>query len=558
MNRFALRAGPGRFVLALLALLTLAATPAWTQERFSGLTGSVKDASGAVLPGATVTITNKETGKVYTAVTGADGVYRVLDLEPGRYAVKFDLSGFQSSETPDVVLLLGKTLAVDSSLKVGGVQEQVSVTAESPLIDTKNTTIAHNVTAEEIDRIPKGRSFQNLALASPSVNTGDIEGGIQVNGASGAENSFTVDGVTTNSLVDGRSRQDAVFEYLQEVQVKTGGISAEYGGALGGVISAVTKSGGNQFHGEGHYYFTGAATSANSVKRLVLDPLDDKTVSYMQDKEMPNNRHDVGGSLGGPIVKDKIFFFGSWAPRYVRRSNDYLFTRSENDTINQSQTYNSAFGKVNYDPTNRLRTGFSVLWTPTSSTGTLPAYNDSIANSISSSKASNQIQKTRGFESPQRSYAGTIDYTLTNTSLISVRAGLFDDNYKDTGVPTISSVTYQSSPIGLGYPIPADQLGGVGFQNTPAHPARELRSHEARLREHRLHQGVQRQGRAQPQGRLRLPALVQRRGLHLPGWRLRLRLVEQGLHEQRDRDHGPRPVRLLRGGRPGHARQGVF
>jgi Carboxypeptidase regulatory-like domain/TonB-dependent Receptor Plug Domain len=467
MNRFALRAGPGRFVLALLALLTLAATPAWTQERFSGLTGSVKDASGAVLPGATVTITNKETGKVYTAVTGADGIYRVLDLEPGRYAVKVDLSGFQSSETPDVVLLLGKTLAVDSSLKVGGVQEQVSVTAESPLIDTKNTTIAHNVTAEEIDRIPKGRSFQNLALASPSVNAGDIEGGIQVNGASGAENSYTVDGVTTNSLVDGRSRQDAVFEYLQEVQVKTGGISAEYGGALGGVISAVTKSGGNQYHGEGHYYYTGAATSANSVKRLVLDPLDDKTVSYVQDKEMPNNRHDVGGSLGGPIVKDKIFFFGSWAPRYVRRSNDYLFTRSETDTINQSQTYNSAFGKVNYDPTNRLRTGFSVLWTPTSSTGTLPAYSDSLANSISSSKASNQIQKTRGFESPQRSYAGTLDYTLTNTSLISVRAGLFDDNYKDTGVPTISSVTYQSSPIGLGYPIPPAQLGGVGFQNSP-------------------------------------------------------------------------------------------
>jgi hypothetical protein len=467
MNRFALRAGPGRFVLALLALLTLAATPASTQERFSGLTGSVKDASGAVLPGATVTITNKETGKVYTAVTGADGVYRVLDLEPGRYAVKFDLSGFQSSETPDVVLLLGKTLAVDSSLRVGGVQEQVSVTAESPLIDTKNTTIAHNVTAEEIDRIPKGRSFQNLALASPSVNTGDIEGGIQVNGASGAENSFTVDGVTTNSLVDGRSRQDAVFEYLQEVQVKTGGISAEYGGALGGVVSAVTKSGGNQFHGEGHYYYTGAGTSANSVKRLVLDPLDDKTVSYIQDKEMPNNRHDVGGSLGGPIVKDKIFFFGSWAPRYVRRSNDYLFTRTETDTINQSQTYNSAFGKVNYDPTNRLRTGFSVLWTPTSSTGTLPAYSDSLANSISSSKASNQIQKTRGFESPQRSYAGTLDYTLTSTSLVSVRAGLFDDNYKDTGVPTFSSVTYQSSPIGLAYPIPPDQVGGVGFQNTP-------------------------------------------------------------------------------------------
>ncbi len=467
MTALPLRTGPRRFVLAVLALAALVTVPAMAQERFSGLTGVVKDASGAVLPGATVTITNKQTAKVYTAVSGSDGVYRVLDLEPGRYAVKFELSGFQASEVPDVVLLLGNTLSIDSTLKVGGVTEAVSVTADSPLIDTKNTTIAHNVTAEEFERIPKGRTFQNLALASPSVNTGDIEGGIQVNGASGAENSFTVDGVTTNSLVDGRSRQDAVFEYLQEVQVKTGGISAEYGGALGGVISAVTKSGGNAYHGEGHYYFTGAGTSANSVKRLVLDPLDDKTVSYIQDREQPNNRHDIGGSLGGPIVRDKLYFFGSWAPRYVRRSNDYLFTRSETDTIDQKQTINSGFGKVSYDPTNRLRTSFSVLWTPTTSTGTLPAYNDSFANSISSSKASNQIQKTRGFESPQTSYSGTLDYTLTATSLISVRGGMFDDNYKDTGVPTISSVTYQSSPIGLGYPISPDQLGGVGFQNSP-------------------------------------------------------------------------------------------
>ena len=128
------------------------------------------------------------------------------------------------------------------------------------------------MTAEEIDRIPKGRSFQNLAISSPSVNAGEVEGGIQVNGASGSENAFTIDGVVTNSLVNGAARQDAVFEYLQEVQVKTGGISAEYGGALGGVISAVTKSGGNTFHGEGHYYFSGSPLNAAPVKRLVLDP----------------------------------------------------------------------------------------------------------------------------------------------------------------------------------------------------------------------------------------------------------------------------------------------
>ena len=461
------RFGPiGALVTALALVVATATSPAGAQERFSGLTGTVTDDSGAVLPGVTVSITNKQTAKVFTAVSGSDGVYRVLDLEPGRYSVKFELAGFAASEVPDVNLLLGKTLTVDAGLKVGGVQEAVSVTAESPLIDTRSTTIAHNVTAEEFERIPKGRTFQNLAVSSPSVNTGEIEGGFQVNGASGAENAFTIDGVVTNSLVDGRSRQDAVFEYLQEVQVKTGGISAEYGGALGGVISAVTKSGGNAFHGEGHYYFQGDATSAAPVKRLVLNPADDITVRYIQDAEQPLKTHDVGGSLGGPIVRNKLFFFGSWAPRYIRRSNLYNFTGGESDTIAQKQTANSAFGKVNYDPTNRLRTSFSVLWTPTTSEGTLSAYNDFAANAIASSKASNESQKTRGWESPQKSYAGTLDFTLGNSSLVSLRGGYFDDNYKDTGVPLQSAVSYQTSNIGLPFPIPDDLRGGVGFQNT--------------------------------------------------------------------------------------------
>jgi Carboxypeptidase regulatory-like domain/TonB-dependent Receptor Plug Domain len=454
---------------AVALLVAMTATPAGAQERFSGLTGTVTDASGAVLPGATVAITNKETGKVFTAVTGADGVYRVLDLEPGRYSVKVELSGFATTEFPDVNLFLGKTITVDSSLKIGGVAEAISVTAESPLIDTRNTTIAHNVSAEEFERIPKGRTFQNIAMASPSVNTGEVEGGIQVNGASGSENSFTVDGVVTNSLIHGGSRQDAVFEYLQEVQVKTGGISAEYGGALGGVISAVTKSGGNSYRGEAHYYFTGAGTSAAPVERLVLNPADDITVNYFQDVKQPNNRHDIGGSLGGPILRDKLFFFGSWAPRYVRRNNDYIFAGGETGNIEQKQTINSAFGKVNYDPSNRLRTSFSVLWTPTTSEGTLPAYNDFAPNTISSSKASNENQKTRGFEIPQVSYTGTLDFTLSNSSLLSVRGGMFDDNYRDTGVPLISSVSYQTSNItgaALSYPVPADLRGGVGFQNT--------------------------------------------------------------------------------------------
>jgi hypothetical protein len=132
--------------------------------------------------------------------------------------------------------------------------------------------------------------------------------GIQVN-ASGAENAFTVDGIVTNSLVNGASRQNTVFEYLQEVQVKTSGISAEYGGALGGVVSAVTKSGGNVFHGEGHYYFEGSSLFAAPVKRLVLDPLTEKTAFYVQDQEC-ECVNEFGGRSAGPSSGPAVLLRG--------------------------------------------------------------------------------------------------------------------------------------------------------------------------------------------------------------------------------------------------------
>ena len=211
----------------LLGLMLVSFTAANAQERFGALTGKVTDPQDAPVPGVTVTATNKTSGVVHTAVTGTDGLYRILDLEPGRYQVVAEISGFQKAEDQNVLILLGRSIEFSPKLQLGAVTEVVNVTGATPQIDPKSTTVAHNVTAEEFDRIPKARSFQSIALTAPSVNQGEIEGGIQVNGASGAENAFTVDGVVTNSLVNGKSRQDTVFEYLQEVQVKTAGIEAE-------------------------------------------------------------------------------------------------------------------------------------------------------------------------------------------------------------------------------------------------------------------------------------------------------------------------------------------
>ncbi|MEP7310412.1 MAG: carboxypeptidase regulatory-like domain-containing protein [Acidobacteriota bacterium] len=453
-------------IAALLALLLASARLGHAQERFGGLSGVVTDSSQAAVPGATITITNKQSGAVRSAVSGAEGAYSVPDLEPGRYTVVIELSGFQKVSNDDVLVLLGRTFTVNAQLTVGNVSETVNVTAAEKQIDLKSVTISHNVTSEELDRLPKARSFTGIALTSPSVNQGDIEGGLQVNGASGAENSFTVDGVVTNSLVNGKSRQDTVFEYLQEVQVKTGGANAEFGGALGGVISAVTKSGGNVFHGEGHYYFDGSPVSAAQIQRLVLSPTDDKTVSFVQDDKQRNIRNEVGGSIGGPIAKDRLFFFGSVSPRIIRRTNNYGFSSgTEPGSIDQSQTLGQYFGKVSYT-SSHVQANISGLMTPTRSTGTLSAFNGATVNGISSSLASNASQAVRGWKQDQNNVAGNVDIWLSSTAYLSVRGGYFYDNFGDTGIPTTTSVTYNTSAVGVPG-VPAALQLPLGTQNTP-------------------------------------------------------------------------------------------
>ena len=437
------------------------------QERFGGMAGVVRDESGGVLPGATVVITNTVTKRTVSLVTDGTGAYRANDLEPGRYSVRFELSGFARSETPDVAILIGKAIEVSATLQVGSVSAAVRVMAEAaPLVDMRTTTVAQNVTAEEFDRLPKTRSFQSMALTSPSVNAGEIEDGLQIGGASGAENSFMIDGVVTNSLINGRSRQDSAFEYLQEVQVKTAGIPAEYGGALGGVISAVTKSGGNALHGETHYYYEGSRISAGPVKRLVLSPVDDTSVSYVQDDKQPDNGHEFGGSMGGPIIRDRLFFFGSVAPRLIRRTNAYLFSNGTTPgTIGQKQTLMQAFGKISYAG-RRFNAYATVLYTPIDSTGTLPAYNGAAPQYISSSQAGNAANQGRGFRTDDTSTTGQVNLPLSNASFLAVRGGYFRDSYQDTGISNTTSVVYQTSSVGLAG-VPVNVQGPIGTQNTP-------------------------------------------------------------------------------------------
>jgi len=472
---------------AFVFLASLAAGPAVAQERTGAIRGVVTDETGAVLPGASVTLTHTATARSVTVATGEDGGYAARSLEPGRYTVKFEHTRFAAAERPDINVLVGQTVQLDIQLKVGRVEEAVQIIEATPLVDVQSSAVSHNVTAEEFDRLPKGRSFQGLLVTSPSVTSGQdqfgnvvgLEGGIQVNGASAAENLFVVDGVPTNSAIHGQSRQNAAFEFLQEVQIKTGGAEAEYGGALGGVLSAVTKSGGNSYHGDVHYFFSTEDFLASPVKRL-LNPL---TVGvpgfssigeggYVEDEKQPDRRHEVGGSLGGPILprlRDKAWFFVSASPQWRRREFFYNLTDGA-DAVKVKRLDQQAFGKISYSPTSRIRTNFSVLWTPTVSTGNPLPYNMG-PNARNATVAATQVNKEAGFFQTQSSLNGSIDFIISSRMLASVRGGRFRDNYKGTGIPKITQVEYQASTSNLSpellATIPANMHGSLGFGNTP-------------------------------------------------------------------------------------------
>jgi Carboxypeptidase regulatory-like domain/TonB-dependent Receptor Plug Domain len=276
--------GTGRLLWLGLTMI-LFASLAMGQEKAGSLAGTASDDTDAVLPGVTVTLTNKATHRITSERTGPYGDYTIREVPAGQYSVAFTLAGFARTEVPDVEILVAQNRRLDVRLKPGAPSTVVVVTDTAPLIDTQNSSVVLHITQDEFDRLPKARTYQQLANLASGVNTGEIGGGIQINGASGAENAYLIDGVATQSAIVGTSRQDAVFDYVQEIQVQTSGVDASYSGALGGVISAVTRSGGNQFHGSTWVYYSADPLSAAPAPRLVLDPNDNRTVGTYQNSK---------------------------------------------------------------------------------------------------------------------------------------------------------------------------------------------------------------------------------------------------------------------------------
>jgi outer membrane receptor protein involved in Fe transport len=293
-----------------LALL-LASSTAYAQN--AQVSGTLKDQTGGVLPGVTVTARNVETGLTRSAVTQATGDYRVPSLPPGVYSVTADLAGFTRQTRPDIVLIIDQDAVINFVLKPAAVAEAVTVTGEAPIVDTTKSDVSTSVSTQQIQDLPvASRRWIDLAMLTPGTSQDNIRGFFyrgNVNIGGGAReysNGFIVDGVNNTWAEMGEPRQNFAMDAIQEFKVSTSNYKAEYGLATGGLLTVVTKSGTNQLHGSGLLFFRDASLTAEEYPQKVLD----KQQNVPEGTNEPDyHRYQYGGTIGGPVIMNKTHFF---------------------------------------------------------------------------------------------------------------------------------------------------------------------------------------------------------------------------------------------------------
>ncbi len=306
-------------VMTWILMTLLVAVAASAQQGTTELRGRVIDAQGAVLPGVTVVVRNQETGMFRETTSGPDGTFIASSLVPGTYQVSAELAGFKKFERKDLRLEVGKTSSIDVAMAVGSVEETVTVTTESPLVDVTSKEIGGNITSETLVKLPSvnGNFVGFVGLLPgivPSISTESFgSDSISVNGQDPRNNNYMLDGGNNNDDVIGQragTQARTPIEAIQEFQVITGQYDAQYGRTSGAVVNAVTKSGTNQFRGSAFGFYQSGSLSTKDF--------------FAKEKGLakPDTQYQRwGGTAGGPLVKDKIHFFGSLERFSIDRPN---------------------------------------------------------------------------------------------------------------------------------------------------------------------------------------------------------------------------------------------
>ncbi|HZS05120.1 MAG TPA: carboxypeptidase regulatory-like domain-containing protein [Blastocatellia bacterium] len=478
--------GTLRSILSVLfcTLLLSLGSLVFAQENTGAIQGTVKDATGASIPGAKVTASSPALVRPLDTTSDSTGVYRFPKLPVGIYTVTASQSGFKTIKNEDIAVQLGDEIRLDIALTAGNVTESVTISASSEAIDVTSSKSATSISERFIDTTPKGRTFNSLLQVAPGVvfdsragsigggvsgtsgnNPGGGVGGYSVNGSSGSENAFIIDGVEVSNIRNAAlGRESAIpFEFVREIQVKSGGFEAEYGGATGGVVNVVTKSGSDQFHGEGALMFTNAGLNSRPRGFWQRSPSSATTAEFFRQKEDEYRTFYPGFSFGGPILKERLHFFASYFPEVNRTERSINFVSGGNKTTTNRLIRHFGITRLDYAPTQKIQVNTSFLWTPIRNAGLLTGTDGRVA------PPTNDLSIGGGY-TPAKAYTASFNYTPTSKLILSARYGYkyLNDKGNTYGLPSGVLILYQQPTSGASYvgpAVPASVAGPAGFQN---------------------------------------------------------------------------------------------
>jgi Carboxypeptidase regulatory-like domain/TonB dependent receptor/TonB-dependent Receptor Plug Domain len=470
-----------RVVGSVLLLLMLVCGPgsafsalAAGQEVTGNIQGEVKDQSGAVVPNAAVTATSQQ--RSFKATTNSDGLYRFNNLAPGVYTVTATVSGFSSAKVENVTVELGRTLNVVLEVTAAGTTETVTVTgASEPIVDVTSTKVATNVTKAEIDVLPKTLNFDSIINVAPGARNEPNGGGFQIDGASGSENRFVVDGLDVTRVFGGTlgSTKNIPYDFVNEVQIKSAGYEAEFGGATGGVINVVTRSGSNDWHGEVRVDYSNDHFRAadNPVLRRQLTDLT-KAQYFLNPQGKDRTRLFAPTvSLSGPIYKNKLWFFLGYAPEYNRTQQQLnlisVTAGAPAETVLNSRLMNRTIkndyfiSRVDYSPWSKLQINGSFINSPVKTEGTLPGTDRQTPSTATFNDPRHQF---KGGYTPSWQGAMTAIWTPFSNLVVSARIGRNYLNDKGTNydipVNTVQPVIINACTAGLGNCVSGSTAAG--------------------------------------------------------------------------------------------------
>ena len=329
-----------------VALLFVASLSIAQVKDLGTFVGTVKDLEGTVLPGVTVTATNVDTGLKQSTITNDQGRYRLERIPIGTYNLSASLAGFKTMVKEGLVMQAGAELKVNFGLEIGKIEEQVTVVSVSPLVETTRSQVSTVITEKEILSYPQGnRNYLSLMAFAPGTLPGAGRSGYAINGMRGSANNFMIDGIDNNN--NGVATDDVTMlppEAIQEFRLIANNFSAEYGRNSGGVINAVMKSGTNEFHGSAWAFHRGGSSLFQTADWLTHD-------------YPPLKRWQYGGTFGGPIMRDKLFFFVSFEGVWQDTTSQtpyYFFTpeaigRAQGSAGQYFSQYSSTYPVPTYD-----------------------------------------------------------------------------------------------------------------------------------------------------------------------------------------------------------------